>query len=130
VICCARRSQALLAQPWASGRRPVLGQAKKFAGVSISGAAFQSTYHEYLKAYLPEFEAETGMKVDFQQQAFPVYNITDPELSTGLSMILGNSSSTRRWGRKLVHATNDFVKMPPRRQAIGTPMTSSRTTHT
>ena len=36
---------------------PVRGQAKKFAGVSISGAAFQSTYHEYLKSYLPEFEA-------------------------------------------------------------------------
>src|SRR6266705_1533817 len=62
---------------------PVRGQAKKFAGVSISGAAFQSTYHEYLKAYLPEFEAETGMKVDFQQQAFPVYNQRmDVELST------------------------------------------------
>ena len=42
---------------------PVRGQAKKFAGVSLSGAAFlQSTYHEYLKSYLPEFEAETGMK--------------------------------------------------------------------
>ena len=62
---------------------PVLGQAKKFAGVTISGAAFQSTYHEYLKFYLPEFEAETGMKVDFQLQAFPVYNQRmDLELST------------------------------------------------
>ena len=50
---------------------PVRGQAKKFAGVSISGASFQSAHHEYLKGYLPEFEAETGMKVDFQQQAFP-----------------------------------------------------------
>jgi multiple sugar transport system substrate-binding protein len=62
---------------------PVVGQAKKFAGVTISGASFQSTYHEYLKSYLPEFEAETGMKVDFQQQAFPVYNQRmDLELST------------------------------------------------
>jgi multiple sugar transport system substrate-binding protein len=62
---------------------PVRGQAKKFAGVTISGAAFQSTFHEYVKSYLPEFEAETGMKVDFQQQAFPVYNQRmDLELST------------------------------------------------
>ena len=62
---------------------PVLGQAKKFAGVTISGAAFQSTFHEYLKGYLPEFEADTGMKVDFQLQAFPVYNQRmDLELST------------------------------------------------
>jgi multiple sugar transport system substrate-binding protein len=62
---------------------PVRGQAKKFAGVTISGAAFQSTYHEYLKSYLPEFEADSGMKVDFQLQAFPVYNQRmDLELST------------------------------------------------
>jgi multiple sugar transport system substrate-binding protein len=62
---------------------PVLGQAKKFAGVTISGAAFQATHHEYIKSYLPEFEAETGMKVDLQLQAFPVYNQRmDLELST------------------------------------------------
>jgi len=62
---------------------PVRGQAKKFAGVTISGSGFQSTHHEYIKAFLPEFEAETGMKVDFQLQAFPVFNQRmDLELST------------------------------------------------
>ncbi len=61
----------------------VLGQAKPFAGVTISGAAFQTTFHEHLKALIPEFEAQTGMKVDFQLQAFPVYNQRmDLELST------------------------------------------------
>ena len=88
---------------------PVRGQAKKFAGVSISGAAFQSTYHEYLKAYLPEFEAETGLKVDFQQQAFPVYNQRmDLELSTkGSAYDFCNLTFiySGRWvGGQLVHA--------------------------
>ena len=94
---------------------PVRGQAKKFAGVSISGAAFQSTYHEYLKAYLPEFEAETGLKVDFQQQAFPVYNQRmDLELSTkgsaydfcNLTFIYSGRWVAANWFTPL----NDFVK--------------------
>ena len=94
---------------------PVLGQAKKFAGVSISGAAFQSTYHEYLKAYLPEFEAETGMKVDFQQQAFPVYNQRmDLELSTkGSAYDFCNLTFiySGRWvGANWFTPLNDFVK--------------------
>jgi multiple sugar transport system substrate-binding protein len=61
----------------------VLGQAKPFAGVTINGAAFSYTYHTYLMEYLPEFEARTGMKVNFTQDAFPVYNQrADLELST------------------------------------------------
>jgi multiple sugar transport system substrate-binding protein len=61
----------------------VLGQAKPFAGVTINGAAFQHVHHTYLKEYIPEFEARTGMKVNFDLQAFPVYNQrTDLELST------------------------------------------------
>lgn len=61
----------------------VLGQAKPFAGVTITGASWQNAFNEHLKAYLPEFEEQTGMKVDFQQQAFPVFNQrTDLELST------------------------------------------------
>jgi multiple sugar transport system substrate-binding protein len=61
----------------------VLGQAKPFAGVTISGASFQHVFHTYLKDYIPEFEAKTGMKVDFNTQAFPVYNQrADLELST------------------------------------------------
>ena len=61
----------------------VLGQAKPFAGVTINGAAFQHVHHTYLKEYIPELEARTGMKVNFDLQAFPVYNQrTDLELST------------------------------------------------
>jgi multiple sugar transport system substrate-binding protein len=94
---------------------PVLGQAKKFAGTTITGAAFQSTYHEYLKAYLPEFETETGMKVDFQQQAFPVYNQRmDLELSTkGSAYDFCNLTFiySGRWvGANWFTPLNDFVK--------------------
>jgi multiple sugar transport system substrate-binding protein len=94
---------------------PVRGQAKKFAGVTISGAAFQSTYHEYLKSYLPEFEAETGMKVDFQQQSFPIYNQRmDLELSTkGSAYDFCNLTFiySGRWvGANWFTPLNDFVK--------------------
>jgi len=61
----------------------VLGQAKPFAGVTINGAAFQHVHHTYLMDYIPEFEARTGMKVNFTLQAFPIYNQrADLELST------------------------------------------------
>jgi len=61
----------------------VLGQAKPFAGVTINGSCFQTTYPTYLAEYLPEFEARTGMKVNFSLQAFPVFNQrADLELST------------------------------------------------
>lgn len=62
----------------------VRGQARPFAGVTISGASWNNIFNEHLKAYLPEFEEATGIKVDFQQQAFAVFNQrTDLELSTG-----------------------------------------------
>lgn len=62
---------------------PVFGQAKPFAGQTLNGAAFQSTFFEYLKTYFPEFEERTGARVNFNTQAFPVYNQrTDLELST------------------------------------------------
>ncbi|MGI9492741.1 MAG: hypothetical protein ACR2QF_10120, partial [Geminicoccaceae bacterium] len=52
----------------------VLGQAKPFAGVTINGASFQHVFHTYLKEYIPEFEEQTGMTVNFELQAFPIYN--------------------------------------------------------
>ena len=54
-----------------------------YAGTTINASCFQTTYFEYLKNYFPEFEAKTGIKVNFTMQAFPVYNQrTDLELST------------------------------------------------
>src|SRR5688572_91835 len=61
----------------------LVGYAKPFDGVTINGASFQHVFHEYLKEYIPEFEEQSGMKVNFDTQAFPVYNQrTDLELST------------------------------------------------
>jgi multiple sugar transport system substrate-binding protein len=62
---------------------PVVGQARPFAGQTLNGAAFQSTFFEYLRAFFPEFEERTGARINFNAQAFPVYNQrTDLELST------------------------------------------------
>ena len=62
----------------------VLAQTKQpYAGTTINASCFQTTYFEYLKNYLPEFEQKTGIKVNFTMQAFPIYNQrTDLELST------------------------------------------------
>jgi len=59
------------------------GAARPFAGVTINGAMFQHTFSAILREYVPEFEQKTGMKVNFDLQAFPVYNQrTDLELAT------------------------------------------------
>ncbi|MGI9525303.1 MAG: ABC transporter substrate-binding protein [Hyphomicrobiaceae bacterium] len=60
-----------------------IGYAKEFDGVTLQGASFSSTFFGYLKNYFPEFEEQTGMKVNFVTNAFPVFNQrTDLELST------------------------------------------------
>ncbi|WP_137126086.1 ABC transporter substrate-binding protein [Roseomonas sp. HF4] len=75
--------RTLLGAAGALAATPALGQAKPFAGQTLNGAAFQSTFFEYLKAFFPEFEEATGARVNFNTQAFPVYNQrTDLELST------------------------------------------------
>lgn len=61
----------------------VRAQAKRFAGVTINGAAFQHSFHAALKSWLPELEDKTGLKVNFELQSFPIYNQRmDLELST------------------------------------------------
>jgi len=60
-----------------------IGYAKPFSGVTLQGASFASTFFQYLENYIPEFEEQTGMKVNFVTNAFPIYNQrTDLELST------------------------------------------------
>jgi multiple sugar transport system substrate-binding protein len=63
---------------------PAIAQAKPFAGVTLRGASFQHRFFTLLQNYIPEFEAQTGMKVDLQLSAFPVYNQqANLELSSG-----------------------------------------------
>ena len=63
----------------------MLGQAKSpCAGTTIRGAAFSLPFHQYLRNYFPEFERQTGIRVSFDIDAFPIYNQRmDLELSTG-----------------------------------------------
>jgi multiple sugar transport system substrate-binding protein len=63
---------------------PVIAQSKPFAGVTLRGASFQHRFFTLLQNYIPEFEAQTGMKVDLQLSALPVYNQqANLELSSG-----------------------------------------------
>jgi multiple sugar transport system substrate-binding protein len=63
---------------------PAIAQAKPFAGVTLHGASFQHRFFTLLQGYIPEFEQQTGMKVDLQLSAFPVYNQqANLELSSG-----------------------------------------------
>jgi multiple sugar transport system substrate-binding protein len=57
--------------------------AKKYAGVTLNVSTFSAPYPILLQQWLPEFEALTGAKVNFDAPAFPVYNQrVDLELST------------------------------------------------
>jgi multiple sugar transport system substrate-binding protein len=59
------------------------GGARKFAGVTLNVSTFSAAYPKLLQQWLPEFEALTGAKVNFDAPSFPVYNQrADLELST------------------------------------------------
>ena len=63
---------------------PAIAQSKPFAGITLHGASFQHRFFTLLQNYIPEFEQQTGMKVDLQLSAFPVYNQqANLELSSG-----------------------------------------------
>ncbi|MBM3649407.1 MAG: extracellular solute-binding protein [Alphaproteobacteria bacterium] len=95
----------------------VTAQGKPHAGTTINAACFQTTYFEYLKNYFPEFEDKTGIKVNFNMQAFPVYNQrTDLELSTrgsALDVINVTFIYSGRWiGAGWVSNLDPFLKDP------------------
>jgi len=96
----------------------VLGKAKsKYAGTTIHGGAFSLPFHQYLKNYFPEFEEQTGIKVNFDIQAFPVYNQRmDLELSTGGSsydVIIVTFIYQNRWiGAGWVSNLDEFTTDP------------------
>ena len=51
---------------------PLIAQTKPFAGVTLRGASYQHQFLTILQGYVPEFEQETGMKVDLRLSPFPV----------------------------------------------------------
>ncbi|SFD81916.1 ABC transporter substrate-binding protein [Paracidovorax konjaci] len=59
------------------------GGARRFQGVTLNVSTFSAAYPKLLQQWLPEFEAQTGAKVNFDAPSFPVYNQrADLELST------------------------------------------------
>ena len=59
------------------------GGTKKVSGVTLNVSTFSAAYPKLLQQWLPEFEALTGAKVNFDAPSFPVYNQrADLELST------------------------------------------------
>ncbi|HEY8358609.1 MAG TPA: extracellular solute-binding protein [Ramlibacter sp.] len=74
---------ALAASALLPGFAAAQGGAKKFAGVTLNVSTFSAAYPKLLQQFLPEFEALTGAKVNFDTPSFPVYNQrADLELST------------------------------------------------
>jgi len=66
-----------------SGLMAAQGGTKKFAGITLNVSTFSAAYPKLLQQWLPEFEALTGAKVNFDAPSFPVYNQrADLELST------------------------------------------------
>jgi multiple sugar transport system substrate-binding protein len=100
----------------------LVGFAKEYDGVTLNGAAFSSTFFNYLQNYFPEFEEQTGMKVNFQTNAFPVYNQrTDLELSTqgsaldviNVTFIYSGRWIGAGWVENLDNYVNDANMTPP-----------------
>ncbi|HEV8308380.1 MAG TPA: extracellular solute-binding protein [Methylomirabilota bacterium] len=59
------------------------GRGKPFAGTTLNVSAWSGPYPKWLGDYVPEFEEKTGIKVNYETPAFPVYNQrADLELST------------------------------------------------
>ncbi len=76
-------SLALGAGALLPGKAPAQGGAKPLSGVTLNVSTFSTPYPTFLKKILPEFEAATGAKVNYDTPAFPVYNQrADLELST------------------------------------------------
>jgi len=65
------------------GKAPAQGGAKPLSGVTLNVSCWSSSYPKFLANYIPEFEAATGAKVNYETPSFPIYNQRmDIELST------------------------------------------------
>ncbi|RYG14622.1 MAG: extracellular solute-binding protein [Burkholderiales bacterium] len=91
--------------------------AKKFSGITLNVSTFSAAYPALLQKYLPEFEALTGAKVNFDAPSFPVYNQrADLELSTkGSAYDVLNVTfiySSRWINSGWLTPLDDFIKNP------------------
>jgi len=91
--------------------------AKKLAGVTLNVSTFSAAYPKLLQQWLPEFEALTGAKVNYDAPSFPVYNQrADLELSTkGSAFDVVNVTfiySSRWINSGWLTPLDDFIKNP------------------
>ncbi len=96
--------------------------ANKHAGVVLNVSAFSAPYQKLLRQWLPEFEAQTGIKVNFDTPSFPVYNQrVDLELSTkgsGFDVVNVTFIYSSRWIQSgWLTPLDDFIKDPSRTPA-------------
>lgn len=78
-----RNATALGAAALLPGLAGAQSGAKKYQGLTLNVSTFSAAYPTLLQKWLPEFEALTGAKVNFDAPSFPVYNQrADLELST------------------------------------------------
>jgi multiple sugar transport system substrate-binding protein len=61
---------------------PALAQSKPFSGITLRCAAYQHEFMVILQGYIPEFEQQTGMKVELRLFPFQNYN---PLVTSALS---------------------------------------------
>jgi multiple sugar transport system substrate-binding protein len=65
------------------GKAPAQGKPKPFEGTTINVACWNAAYPKLIGEYLPDFEATTGIRVNYETPGFPVFNQrADLELST------------------------------------------------
>jgi multiple sugar transport system substrate-binding protein len=119
VLAGAAATAGLLSLP---GRAPAQGGAKKYDGLTLHVTCFSHTYSEFLRTYLPEFEAMTGAKIVYETPAFPIYNQRmDIELATKSSahdVINVTFIYSGRWiGADWVTPLDDLIKDPKKTPA-------------
>lgn len=67
---------------------PAIAAARPFDGVTLHGAVYQHRFFSILQGYIPEFEQQTGMKVDLQILPFSQFNdMAVRELRSGSSSL-------------------------------------------
>ncbi|MHB1134592.1 MAG: ABC transporter substrate-binding protein [Chloroflexota bacterium] len=70
----ATSAPAASAAPAATQAPAQAGAAKPFAGVTLNGSFYELTSVAALKTLLPDFEQQSGIKVNLEVQAFAVHN--------------------------------------------------------
>jgi len=95
------------------------GSAKPYAGTTLNVSCWSAPYPKWLADFLPEFTEKTGIKVNYETPAFPIYNQRmDLELSTkGSAYDVLNLTFiyTSRWiGAGWFTPLDEFLKDPNR----------------